>query len=136
MADDERGPTDEQEDGSSKRQSDDSEDEKGSGDAKAQAEDKEKDLDKRMKELEENPPEKLEDWPTDDLKMRTFGGREGTHGYEEGPEAKLGPSDLRYHEDGKVTIGGEEVDDPDKYKTHPIPGGPTDPDAPSLSGED
>ena len=51
-------------------------------------------------------------------------------GYEDGATSKLGPSDLRHHEDGRVTIDGEEVDDPEEYKGEPIPGGPTDPDAP------
>ena len=89
----------------------------------------------RVKELEENPPEKLEDWPDDKAKYETFGGAEGQHSYEEGPEAKLGPSSLRHHEDGKITIEGDEVDDPDEYKGEPIPGGPTDPDAPRMYGE-
>ena len=51
-------------------------------------------------------------------------------GYEDGAASKLGPSNLRHYEDGKVTIDGEEVDDPDEYKGEPIPGGPSDPDAP------
>jgi hypothetical protein len=84
----------------------------------------------RMKELEENPPTKLEDWPDDELKYETFGGGEGDHGYEEGPERQLGPSEVEYFEDGHVEVGGEEVDNPDDFKTEPIPGGPTDPDAP------
>jgi hypothetical protein len=84
----------------------------------------------KMDEIEENPPEKLEDWPDDAAKYETFGGAEGHHSYEEGPEVKLGPSSLRHHEDGGVSIEGEEVDDADKYKGEPIPGGPTDPDAP------
>jgi hypothetical protein len=90
----------------------------------------------KMRELEKDPPEKLEDWPTDAAKYETFGGREGEHGYEEGPEAQLGPSGLRHHEDGSVSIDGEKVDDPEEYKGDPIPGGPTDPDAKRLSGED
>jgi hypothetical protein len=84
----------------------------------------------KMKEVEENPPEDLEDWPDDAAKYETFGGPEGEHSYEEGPEVKLGPSSLRHTEEGGVTIEGEEVDDPDRYKGEPIPGGPTDPDAP------
>jgi hypothetical protein len=84
----------------------------------------------KMDEIEENPPEKLEDWPDDAAKYETFGGAEGDHSYEEGPEVKLGPSSLRHKEDGGVAIEGEDVDDPDKYKGEPIPGGPTDPDAP------
>jgi hypothetical protein len=35
-----------------------------------------------------------------------------------------------------VTVGGEEVDDPESYKGEPIPGGPTDPNATPLAGED
>jgi hypothetical protein len=53
---------------------------------------------KTLEELEENPPEKLEDWPDGKAKYETFGGAEG-----------------------------EEVDDPDEYKGDPIPGGRTDP---------
>jgi hypothetical protein len=84
----------------------------------------------RIKELEENPPEKLEDWPDDKAKYETFGGPEGQHSYEEGPEKKLGPSSLRHREDGSVEVAGDEVDNPDEYKGDPIPGGPTDPDSP------
>jgi hypothetical protein len=85
-----------------------------------------------VKELEENPPEKLEDWPEGKAKYETLGGPEGEHGYHEGPEAKLGPSGLRHREDGSVEVEGEEVDDPSEYKGEPIPGGPTDPDTPNL----
>jgi hypothetical protein len=82
-----------------------------------------------MEKLEEDPPKDLKDWPDDENKYQTFGGPEGDHGYEEGPEAKLGPSGLRHHEDGSVEIDGEKVDNPDEYKGDPIPGGPTDPNA-------
>jgi hypothetical protein len=88
-----------------------------------------------VKELEQDPPEKLEDWPTDEAKYTTFGGPEGDHSYEEGPERKMGPSEVRHHEDGSVSVAGEKVDNPDDYKGDPIPGGPTDPNAPKLSGE-
>jgi hypothetical protein len=81
----------------------------------------------KLKELEENPPEKLEDWPDDKAKYETFGGAEGEESYEESVTGKLGPSSLRYREDGGVEIEGEAVDDPDQYKGDPIPGGPTDP---------
>lgn len=84
----------------------------------------------KVKELEQDPPEQLEDWPKDEAKYETFGGPEGEHGYHEGPEQKLGPSSLRHHEDGTVEIEGEEVENADEYKGEPIPGGPTDPDAP------
>ena len=82
-----------------------------------------------MQKLEEDPPKDLKDWPDGDAKYETFGGREGDHGYEEGPEAKLGPSGLRHHEDGSISIDGKKVDNPEDYKGDPIPGGPTDPNA-------
>lgn len=91
-------------------------------------------LDRQMKEIEENPPDKLEDWPDGKAKYRTMGGSEADSGYDEGPTAKLGPSEVRYHEDGKVTVAGEEVDNPDDFKGDPIPGGPTDPNAGSDPG--
>jgi hypothetical protein len=89
----------------------------------------------KVAELEENPPGDLEDWPDDKAKYETFGGPEGEHSYEEGPEAQLGPSSLRHREDGSVEIAGDEVDDPEEYKGKPIPGGPTDPDTPPMYGE-
>jgi hypothetical protein len=90
----------------------------------------------KIKKLEDDPPKDLKDWPDDESKYLTFGGAEGDHGYEEGPEKKLGPSSLERRDDGSISIEGEEVDNPDDYKGEPIPGGPTDPNAPDLSGED
>jgi hypothetical protein len=90
---------------------------------------------KTIKDLGEDPPKKLEDWPDDEAKYITFGGPEGDHSYEEGPEQKLGPSSLERKHGGGVEIAGEAVDDPDEYKGEPIPGGPTDPDATELAGE-
>jgi hypothetical protein len=115
--------------------------ESGSGEdddpqAKAQQVEEETEAAKeKVKELEEDPPEKLEDWPDDKAKYETFGGAEGEHSYEDGPEKQLGPSSLRHHEGGGVSIEGDEVDDPDQYKSDPIPGGPTDPDAPRMYGD-
>ena len=84
-----------------------------------------------MSELEEGePPKDLADWPGGKAKYLTYGGPDGGESYDDGATSKLGPSSLRHHEDGKVTIEGEEVDDPDEYKGEPIPGGPSDPDAP------
>jgi len=90
----------------------------------------------KIKDLEDDPPKDLKDWPDDESKYLTFGGGEGDHGYEEGPERKLGPSSLERREDGSITIEGEEVDNPDDYKGDPIPGGPTDPNARTIAGED
>jgi hypothetical protein len=89
-----------------------------------------------ISDLEENPPKNLEDWPSDERKYETIGGKEGEHGYDEGPERKLGPSGVRHHEDGSVSIDGEKVDNPDEFKGDPIPGGPTDPNASGIPGED
>jgi len=87
-------------------------------------------VNKQMEEVEENPPQKLEDWPDGPAKYRTIGGGDASESWEEGPTAKLGPSDVRYYEDGTVTVRGEEVDNPEDFKGDPIPGGPTDPEAP------
>jgi hypothetical protein len=89
-----------------------------------------------IQQLEEDPPEKLEDWPDGQAKYETFGGAEGDHSYDEGPEAKLGPDSVRHREDGTVEVSGEEADDPDAFKGEPIPGGPTDPDAKSNPDEE
>ena len=103
---------------------------------KAEASEQEQDeAKKEMEQLEDNPPEKLEDWPDGKAKYETLGGPEGTHTYEEGPEKNLGPSGVRHHEDGSVSIDGEKVDNPDEYKGDPIPGGPTDPNATGVPGE-
>jgi hypothetical protein len=100
---------------------------------KTEAEQESDEAKEKIKQLEEEgPPEKLEDWPEGAAKYETFGGPEGEHGYHEGPEQQLGPSSLRHREDGSVEIEGEEVDDPEQYKTDPVPGGPTDPDTPNL----
>jgi hypothetical protein len=106
---------------------------------KAQKEEEEREQAKEtVKKLEEEgAPDKLEDWPDDKAKYETFGGPEGEHSYHEGPEEEqLGPSSLRHHEDGEVSIAGESVDDPDQYKSEPIPGGPTDENSsdPSAGG--
>src|SRR3954464_6379761 len=103
-----------------------------SASAKAQREEEEvEQATKQMEEIEEgDPPDKLEDWPGGKAKYQTYGGPDSEGGYEDGATSKLGPSNLRHHEDGRVTIDGEEVDDPDEYKGEPIPGGPSDPDAP------
>src|SRR4051812_35629752 len=90
-----------------------------------------------MEEIEKDPPEKLEDWPDDEAKYQTFGGSEdGDSTYDEKHEEALGPHSVRHHEDGKVEVKGEEADNPDDFKGEPIPGGPTDPDAPAVAGED
>jgi len=104
-------------------------------DEKTEHEQKMEKAKEEIHQLEEDPPEKLEDWPDGQAKYETFGGAEGDHSYAEGPETKLGPDSVRHHEDGSVEVGGEEADDPDEYKGEPIPGGPTDPEAKSNPDE-
>ena len=82
-----------------------------------------------IRKLEDDPPQRLEDWPEGQAKYETFGGPDGEHSYNERPETKLGPDSVRYREDGSVEVGGEPVDDPGELKGEPIPGGPTDPEA-------
>lgn len=105
--------------------------------AKAQeAEEKHQRAKETMEEIEKNPPEKLEDWPDDEAKYETFGGADSESAYDDKHEEALGAHSVRHHEDGSVEVKGEKVDDPDTYKGEPIPGGPTDPDAPPMPGEE
>ena len=105
--------------------------------AAQEAEEKHERAKQTMEKIEENPPEKLEDWPDDEAKYETFGGSEdGEATYDEKHEEALGAHSVRHHDDGSVEVKGEKVDDPDEYKGDPIPGGPTDPNAPRLAGED
>jgi hypothetical protein len=94
--------------------------------AREEQEDTEQAREEMRRLEEEGPPGKLEDWPDGKAKYQTFGGPEGRSGYDEGPTSELGPSNLRYHEDGRITVGGEEVENPDEFRGEPIPGGPTD----------
>src|SRR3954470_8915060 len=59
---------------------------------KTEHEQKMEDAKEEIQQLEEDPPEKLEDWPDGQAKYETFGGAEGDHSYDEGPEANLGPA--------------------------------------------
>jgi hypothetical protein len=112
--------------------------EKDDAHAKAQeAEERHERAKQKMEEIEKDPPEKLEDWPDDEAKYETFGGSEaGESTYDEQHEEALGEHSVRHHDDGSVEVKGEKVDDPDEYKGDPIPGGPTDPDAPAMPGEE
>jgi hypothetical protein len=112
--------------------------EKDDASRKAQeAEEKHERARETMEKLEENPPEKLEDWPDDEAKYETFGGSEaGESTYDEHHEEALGEHSVRHHDDGSVEVKGEKVDNPDEYKGEPIPGGPTDPEAPAMPGEE
>lgn len=76
---------------------------------------------KKIKDLEEDPPKNLSDWPDDEAKYVTFGGEETDKSWEEGPTSKLGPSGVEYQEDGSVEVDGEKVDNPEDFKGDPIP---------------
>ena len=106
-----------------------------SDERKTDIEEEREEAKEEVRKLEEDPPEKLEDWPSGAAKYETFGGPEHETSYEEAATSKLGPAEVRHREDGSVEVGGEEVDDPEEYKGEPIPGGPTDPNAPKVSGE-
>jgi hypothetical protein len=90
--------------------------------AGSEQKDRWKQAQEQVKELEDDPPKDLKDWPDDERKYVTFGGGEGDHGYDEGPEKNLGPSSVRRFEDGSVEIDGEKVDNPDDYKMESIKG--------------
>lgn len=90
---------------------------------------------KEVEALEGDPPQDLADWPSGKAKYETFGGAEHQSSYDEAATSELGPSDVRHREDGSVEVAGEQVDNPDEYKSDPIPGGPTDPNTPAGAGE-
>ena len=85
--------------------------------------------------LEEDPPDKLEDWPDGQAKYETFGGAEGDHSTTRAPRRSSGPTRCATTRTASVEVSGEKVDDPDEFKGEPIPGGPTDPDAKSNPDE-
>ncbi len=94
----------------------------------AAAREQEKEVEEAREEMhrleEGDPPGKLEDWPSGRAKYQTYGGPEGSQSYDEGPTRKLGPSSLEHHEDGSVSIEGEKVDDPERYKGERLPDAP------------
>ena len=79
-----------------------------------------------MRELEAgDAPTDTEGWPSGPAQYLTYGSEDDQYGT--GVTAKLGPADVRHYADGSVSLGGEKVDDPEKYKGEPLAGGPTDP---------
>lgn len=87
---------------------------------------------KEFSEQDELPSDPRE-WPDGKARFKSFGDEGEAYG--EGPTEKLGPADVVHHDDGSITVGGEKVDNPDEFKGEPIPGGPTDPQSPSIGGE-
>ena len=77
-----------------------------------------------MREFEKRDevPKDPQDWPSGKAKYITYGS-ESDEAYGEGNTAKLGPSDVVHGEDGSVTVAGEPVDDPSKFKGGGIKGG-------------
>jgi hypothetical protein len=105
------------------------------GEEKSDLEKEEEAAEAEVAAMEDDPPMDLQEWPDGDAKYKTFGGPDSETGYDDGPTAKLGPADVRHHEDGSITLKGEKVDNPEDYKGEPIPGGPTDPDTGSMAGD-
>jgi hypothetical protein len=97
--------------------------------AKSDLEAEQQEAEETVKALEDDPPQDLKEWPDGNAMYKTFGGPESETSYADGATAKLGEPGVRHHEDGSVTVEGEEVDNPEDYKGDPIPGGPTDPNA-------
>jgi hypothetical protein len=78
-----------------------------------------------MRDLEAGvAPTEREGWPSGPAQYLTYGSEDDQYGT--GVTAKLGPADVRHYADGSVSVGGQVVDDPGKYKGEPLIGGPTD----------
>ena len=88
---------------------------------------------KQLEHADELPSDPRE-WPDGKAKFETFAGDDDAP-YGEGPTAKIGPGTVEHHEDGSVSADGEKVENQEDFKRDPIPGGPTDPNAPKLAGE-
>ena len=78
---------------------------------------------KEMREFEQSDelPTDLSDWPTGKAKYITFG-ESDDEDYGEGATAKLVPAEVAHHEDGSVTVAGEQAN-PDDFKGEPISSG-------------
>jgi hypothetical protein len=88
----------------------------------------------RLGEADELPSD-LSEWPGGRAKFLTLGGSDDPDRYGEGATAGLGPAEVVHHAGGSVSVGGEQVDNPEHFKGEPIPGGPTDPNSPAIPGE-
>ncbi len=77
-----------------------------------------------MREFEKSGeiPRDLDQWPQGKAKYVTFG-EDSDEAYGEGATEKLGPAEVEHHEDGSISVAGEKVDDPSKYKGEPIKSG-------------
>lgn len=76
----------------------------------------------RRLERSDEVPKDPSDWPGGEAKYVTYGG-ESDAPYGEGPTAKLGPAEVEHHEDGSISVAGEEVEDPSRFKGEPITSG-------------
>ena len=76
-----------------------------------------------MREFEQSDevPRDLSDWPSGKAKYITYGEADD-EAYGEGATAKLGPAEVQHHEDGTVTVAGEDAD-PADHKGEPIKSG-------------
>jgi hypothetical protein len=77
-----------------------------------------------MKGLEDGDdvPRDPRDWPSGKAKYLTYG-NVGDEAYGTGATGKLSPAEVTHNPDGSVSVGGEVVDDPARYKGKPITGG-------------
>ena len=73
-------------------------------------------------EANDTVPRDPRDWPKGKQQYLTYG-NEGNDRYGDGATSKIGPAEVRHHEDGSVSVGGKVVEDPSLYKGKPITGG-------------
>ena len=73
-------------------------------------------------ELQDDVPRNPRDWPSGTQSHLTFG-NSGDEAYGAGATGKLSPAEVTHHDDGSVSVGGELVDNPEKYTGEPITGG-------------
>lgn len=73
-------------------------------------------------EQQDDVPRDPRDWPSGTQSHLTFGNKTD-EAYGDGPTGMLSPAEVVHHDDGSVSVGGEVVDNPEKYKGKPITGG-------------
>lgn len=73
-------------------------------------------------EGQDEVPRDPRDWPKGTMSHLTFGTK-GDRAYGDGPTGMLSPAEVVHHDDGSVSVGGELVDNPERYKGEPITGG-------------
>jgi hypothetical protein len=73
-------------------------------------------------EAQQEVPHDPREWPAGKASYLTYG-KDEDMAYGEGATGRIGPAEVKHHDDGSVSVAGKKVDDPEAYKGKPITGG-------------